>query len=264
MERPPSEVVVAFLSFVLLWVLVVVGVLALAPRWERGARARDRLVAQWKPSLGIALLFLVSYSLGSKGANPLGAIVVFCQSLVGLSLARGIVGYDPLPVTHAAVPRKRRWRDCAVALGIAVLLVPAIQVAGGLGMGIGQLLGETAGTRAAMESFGQDRLGVFFLLLAGAGIAEETTYRLVLLSLLWRLTRRTWIAVPGSAVAFGIYHLTPLNGLYQISWDFPVSQVLASSLAGVVLGYVYVRRGFETVVLGHTLSNWIPLVVFTR
>ena len=264
MERPPSEVVVAFLSFVLLWVLVVIGLLALAPRWKRGARARDCLVAEWKPSLGIALLFLVSFSLGGRGANPLGAISVLCQSLVGLSLARGIVGYDPLPVTRAVVVRKRRWRECAVALGVAALLAPVIQIAAGMGMAVGQLLGEAAGTRAVMEGFGQNRLGAFFLFLAGAGIAEETTYRLVLLSLLWRVTRRAWVAVLVSALAFGLYHLTPLDTMYRAFWEFPVSQVLASTLAGVVLGYVYVRRGFETVVLGHTLSNWMPLVIFPR
>ena len=52
------------------------------------------------------------------------------------------------------------------------------------------------------------------------------------------------------------------DGLYRIFWQFPVSQFLASAFIGVLWGYVYVRRGYETVVLAHTLSDWIPFLLF--
>jgi membrane protease YdiL (CAAX protease family) len=40
------------------------------------------------------------------------------------------------------------------------------------------------------------------------------------------------------------------------------SQFLASTAIGVVWGYVYVKRGYETVVLAHTLSDWLPFLWF--
>mgnify|MGYP001573717490 CR=1 FL=1 len=30
----------------------------------------------------------------------------------------------------------------------------------------------------------------------------------------------------------------------------------------MVWAYVYVKRGYETAVLAHTLSNWLPVAVF--
>jgi len=30
---------------------------------------------------------------------------------------------------------------------------------------------------------------------------------------------------------------------------------------GIVMGYVYLRRGYETVVLGHTLGDWVPFLL---
>jgi len=103
----------------------------------------------------------------------------------------------------------------------------------------------------------------FFLLLSGAGIAEETTYRLLSLSLFWKITKRRWLAVFMSALLFGAYHLSPLNGMYRIFWQFPISQFLASMLIGLVWGWLFVKRGYETAVLGHTLSDWLPLMLFT-
>ena len=100
------------------------------------------------------------------------------------------------------------------------------------------------------------------MLLGGAGIAEETPFRLVLLTLIWLLTGRRNLAILVSALLFGGYHLTPLNGMYQTFLQFPLSQFLASTLIGVVWGLLYVKRGYGTAVLAHTLSNWLPFLIF--
>jgi len=71
------------------------------------------------------------------------------------------------------------------------------------------------------------------------------------------------LAIAASAVLFGAYHLTPLDGMYRTFWQFPVSQFVASTLMGIVWGIVYVKRGYETAVLAHTLSNWIPFMLFS-
>jgi membrane protease YdiL (CAAX protease family) len=118
-------------------------------------------------------------------------------------------------------------------LGVALVAFLLEFVVGSIGMSIiQQIVGETVNNEEAMESFVPNALRAFFQLLAGAGIAEETTFRLVCISLVWRLSGRRWPAIIVSAVLFGAY------------------------------GYVYVKRGFETVVLAHTLSDWLPFLIF--
>lgn len=79
----------------------------------------------------------------------------------------------------------------------------------------------------------------------------------MLVSLIWRWTRRPWLAIALSAVLFGIYHLTPLDLFYRTCWQAPITQFLISTLGGMVMGYVYVKKGYETAVLGHTLGNTV-------
>jgi hypothetical protein len=55
---------------------------------------------------------------------------------------------------------------------------------------------------------------------------KETTYRLVVLSFVWAMTGRRWLAIVVAAILFGAYHLTPLSGNYLTFLKFPVSQFL--------------------------------------
>ncbi len=263
MENTPTEVIIANLVFSIFWILVVALVLILG-RWSPRVRGfRDTMVTQWKSALAIAILFLVGMGLGGRGIFNPYAIAVFCQALLGLAVARGVPGYEPLPVAQAIRQRELALRTVGLLVGIALLMVVPTLVIGSLGLSIGaQVFGETIRTDEAMETIEATAGSIFFLLLSGAGIAEETTYRLVFLSLFWRLARRRWLAILLSSAMFGAYHLTPLDGLYRTFLQFPASQFLASSLVGGVLGYVYVRRGYETAVLGHTFGDWIPFLLF--
>ena len=114
-----------------------------------------------------------------------------------------------------------------------------------------------------------DKVFAFFSLLQGAGFAEETPYRLVIVSLVWRLAggarvarRGRGLAIWAGALAFAAYHLTPLDSMYAVFWQYPIAQFSASLLIGLVWGWIYTRRGFETAVLAHTLSDWIPALLF--
>jgi membrane protease YdiL (CAAX protease family) len=255
-------VVIAFCGSIVFWIVVVVGTLVTGLCWKRARAFAKTLVGQWQPALAIAVLCMVSMGLGQGFMNLLG-IKVFCQALVGLALARGIADYEPLPVARSVVRRERVWRSIGMVLGFSLLLVPAILVASAIGSSIGRFISEASLTfDSVMGAFPAESWRIFFVMLAGAGIAEETLYRLVLLSLLWRLTRRRWAAIVLSAVIFGAYHLTPFNSMYAIHWQAPVSQFFVTTLAGLVMGYVYTKRGYETVVLGHTLGNWIPFALF--
>lgn len=263
MQRPPAEVITTHLVWMIFWILVVGFILLVGRRKESLRGFRERMMAQWRPSLAMTVVYLVSSGLGGGSfLNPF-AITVFCQALVGLAVAKSINGFEPLPVTHAIGQREKAWRSVGLMLLVALLLVPVVVIVGSLGLNIAQqIFGETNQTSEAMGMLPANKWLTFFALFSGAGIAEETTHRLVFLSLFLRITRRRWLAVLLSALVFGAYHLSPLDSMYSVFWQFPLSQFLASTLVGVVLGIVYIKRGYETVVLGHTLSDWIPMMIF--
>jgi membrane protease YdiL (CAAX protease family) len=263
MDDTPGEVVVANLVFMALWISATAVILVAGQRWLRLRSFRERMIAQWRPALAIAVFFVLGTGLGGRGFFNLYGLAVFCQALIGLTLARDIAGFEPLSVTQALMRREGILRRIAVMLLIALLMVPGIVAVGSVGMSVArQLFGEANQTAEAMGMLPQNKASVFFLLLAGAGIAEETVYRLVCLSFLWRLTGRRRIAIIVSSLVFAAYHLSPLDGMYRVFWQFPISQFLASGLIGMVFGYIYIKQGYETAVLSHTLSDWIPFILF--
>ncbi len=262
----PPEVATATLLFMAVW-LVIVLVILVAGQYHPTVRAfRNQMISKWKPALAIAGLFIISMGLGGGGfLNPY-AIAIFCQTLIGLTIASDSEGFEPLPVTNAVIHRHNVVRHMTLLLAISILAVVPALLIGSIGLDIGrQVFGEANYTQEAANTFSTlapNKWLVFFLLLGGAGIAEETTYRLVCLSFIWKVTKRKWLAILLSAIVFGAYHLTPLSGMYRINWQFPISQFVASTLIGLVWGYLFVKRGYETTVLGHTFSNWLPLMLF--
>jgi membrane protease YdiL (CAAX protease family) len=261
----PTEILVAYFLFLAFWIGLISTIL-IAARWSPRARGwRDQLLAQWKPALAIAIASYLSSLVSGKGWLTPQPIGVFCQALVGLALARSIAGYEPLPVVRSLW--RREWRGLvrlALMAFIALLLVLPIQISGAIGMNLGHaLFHESNFTREAQDSMPYNVWQVFFAFLAGAGIAEEIVYRLVAVSLVWRVTQSPWLGIIVGAVLFGAYHLSPLDGLYLTFLKFPMSQFLATVFIGIVLGIAYVKRGAETAIMAHTFSDWIPIAAFT-
>ena len=224
------------------------------------------MLSKWKPALIITAICVVSLGLGGGGwLNPY-AIAVFCQAMVGLAIASTIPGFNTLPVSQAIQERRKIILQIALLLGIALFAVIPALIIGTVGLSIGrQIFGETYNAQqTASTLFNGNKWLIFFSLLGGAGIAEETTYRLVVLSVIWKLTDRSWLAILLSAIIFGAYHLTPLDSFYLTFRQFPISQFTASTLIGLMWGYIFVKRGYETTVLGHALSDWLPLMQFVR
>ncbi len=266
MTPTPSEVIIAYLASLLLWVL------AFAVIWFAGQRLpslkafREGMISQWKAAAVIAAVYAASVALRGPEPNLFsmlsGGAMTFCQAIIGLGLARRIAGFEPVPVGQAIVRRERVGRNLLWMIGVALLAVAASILAGALGTGLARALGEikpaTQGSETALPPLWQ----LFFHFLSGAGIAEETVYRLVVVSLVWGLTQRRWAAMLLSSLLFGAYHLTPLTGMYLTFWQYPLTQFLSSALIGVVWAYTYMRRGHETAVLAHTLSDWLPAAVF--
>jgi membrane protease YdiL (CAAX protease family) len=259
-----SEVRNATLAFIVFWPILVVSILLAGWRWPQPRAFADKMLAQWKPALAIALIALLSYALTGRGILNPYVLAIFCQGMIGLAIARDIAGFEPLAVTRSILRRDHPLRSIVLMIVFALLLGLAGIVLGAVGIGIiRQILGETY---HAGQASGENPLNVvqmFFYFLFGAGIAEETTYRLVLLSLIWRTTGRTRLAILLSAILFAVYHLTPLDGMYRTFWQFPISQLLSSTLIGLMWGYAYVKRGYETAVLAHTFSDWIPMLLFS-
>jgi membrane protease YdiL (CAAX protease family) len=261
----PRIVIITTLIWIAAWVAALLVVIALPRLTRRRIAFVEELKAQWKPSLGIAGVYLGSTLLGGRGILNPYVLAVFCQAMFGLTIASGIPGCQALRMSQALIHKRQIWRDLFGSLLVTLLVVvPAILV-GTIGLSIGKsIFGEVNQTAQAQAPFTGNPAATFFLFLAGSGIAEETPYRLFLVTALWRLTRRPGLAIVASALIFGLYHLTPLDGQYQTFWLFPISQVLASSLIGVIWGYLYRWRGYEAAVLAHTLSNWLPILIFAR
>lgn len=261
--QPAPEIITANIAFIVFWVLVVALIWLIGQRWERTREFRERMIAQWRPALGITILYLISNVFSGRSIFNVYALAIFCQTLIGLAIARSIVDYEPLKTTQMILRRERMIRTVALFVMIGVIAGIIGLLIGTFGIGIAQsIFHETNRSREAMQSFSIDKRQAFFQFLWGAGIAEETTYRLFALSFVWAMTGRRWLAICVSAILFGAYHLTPLSGNYLTFLKFPISQFVGSTLIGIVWGYVFTHRDYETVVLGHTLSNWIPVFLF--
>jgi membrane protease YdiL (CAAX protease family) len=255
----------ATLLFIFFWILLTSTILLFGKRIPRLADFRQSMLRQWKPALAISLLYLLGIALGGRVSLDPYALAIFCEAMIGLALARGIPAFDPLPVTAAILSRTRIARALALALLWAVVAATVAFVAGGIVMSFAQqFFHETNQNSQALNGFAPGPWQAFGLFLSGAGIGEETPFRLVVVGLLWRFVRRRGWAVFLAALLFAAYHLTPLNSMYRTFLLFPVSQFLSSVIYGLVWGWLFVKRGYETTVLAHTLSDWVPMMVFLR
>ena len=262
MQNPPREVIIVYFASIIFWMLVVGVIWLSGQRWERVRAFRNRMQEQWRIALLITVVYMASAFLSGHGINPYGP-AIFCQAILGLAIAESISDFEPIPVIQSIL-RRDQVMNRLVLFVIIGLIAGAFGMAfGSMGMDIARsIFHETIYTSEAMQEFPVNKFQAFFMFLAGAGIAEETTYRLLLLSLLWTLTKQRWFAIIASALFFGAYHLTPLNGMYLTFLKFPISQFVASTFIGTVWGYVFVKRGYETAVLAHTISDWFPVLLF--
>jgi membrane protease YdiL (CAAX protease family) len=98
-------------------------------------------------------------------------------------------------------------------------------------------------------------------LLIGAGLYEVLLFRLGIMTLVWRLTRGWGWGLLGSALLFGLYHITPLSGISTFYTASPVSTVLTSFSMGLIMGIIYRYRGFSSAVLVHGLGDWVVIML---
>jgi len=263
MQGISANIITIIRVSILFWALLVSAILMVGYWWHRVREFRDAMLHQWKSSLAIALLYMLSQLIGGTNIFPFYSIAIFCQAMIGLALAYSMVGYEPLPVTQA-VNHQKKWTEKFYPFlsGVLVITIAALVVNGLLAGILLNIFGETTSNPQGLASFfPPNAWQSFFLMLGGAGIFEETLFRLVCVSLFWRLTHRPWSSIIISALLFGAYHLSPLDSAYLQYWERPLTIFSLSTVMGVLMGYMYQKHGYETVVLGHTLGNWVSLLL---
>ena len=119
----------------------------------------------------------------------------------------------------------------------------------------------------------QPRLAYGFLASFYGGIYEETLTRFFLTSLLLLLFKKlkvvgAWMAIVLAAVIFAVGHLPTLAqfiGLSDIT-NLPgllvVRTIILNSLAGIVFGWLYWKKGLWLAILSHFMADIIIHVVF--
>lgn len=229
---------------------------------------RQVMLKNLVPALVIGILFFTGFMIGTlKISNLFGSIVmgsyIFSLSAMGLAFAKSVPGFEPLPVCASFVKKQNRTRHVLfLLLFSAVIAALMILISAFIAPACHMLFREPDKSAQAISALPtNNKFLAFPMLLAGAGIAEEAMYRLFIQSLCWRLFKNPWVAIILSALFFALYHLTPLDSMYRIYWQYPLSQVTTVFFGGLVLGFFYKKRGFETTVLGHTLCDYIGVLM---
>lgn len=259
-----NEVSIANLAFGVFWIVVVLSIFIISRKNKKVQSFKENMMKMWKYSLAISLISYICPVIGNLNisylSNFMSPIFLFCECLIGFTIAKSINGYEPLPVTKSFSEHKHPFKEIIkmILFGLLITVIAFV---------LSQLVpkfGETINSSSAVKSLPQNKWLMFFTLLFGAGIVEETVYRLIFLSLFWKITNNRWFSIILSALLFGLYHLSPLNSMYKIYWGYPIHQFVSATVAGIVFGYFYTKRGYETAVVGHTLSDWLPILIFMK
>lgn len=219
------------------------------------------------PALVISLLYFLGQAIGTLRLDCIlpslpGTALIFCLAALGLTFAKSCPDYEPLPVVTCFERKSRRLRKLGSVLLFSALLVAALFMIDAISPIFFRLFHEPdLRSQAASSLPAANKFLAFPLLLAGAGVAEESMFRLFFQSLFRCIFKRSWAAIVLSALCFALYHLTPLNAMYQVYWQFPLSQFFSVFFAGLVFGVFYEKFGFETTVLGHTFSDYIGVLL---
>ena len=101
------------------------------------------------------------------------------------------------------------------------------------------------------------------------GIAEETLFRLCLMSLLVWLTMKikiprnigVWSIIILTGVLFGLGHLPITSALVEITPMIVVRAIVLNSIGSVVFSLLYWKRGLESAMLGHFSADIVLHVI---
>ncbi len=140
---------------------------------------------------------------------------------------------------RAGIVRRRTVLPLAVAI-LVLALVPMSYVE--------ELLDLSDSLGGSMESLMHNPLGIFCLAVAGP-VVEELVFRRAFLGSLLEGKVKAVVAVPITALVFGLVHFNP-------------AQIPAAFVIGILLGWLYVRTGsIIPSVVCHVVNNSLCVVV---
>jgi len=217
---------------------------------------------------GAASLVILSLAAADSGEGKtrlpyfvLSLLLIIFLGSGGVIAERGLT-IDLFPELRQHVPRRIVYALVA-AFFLAMLTFFWSNLFSGVIDSIGQAAGETAGdAEAAASSFNVDKpLVLLVQLLVGAGLFEELLFRMGIMTIVWRITRRWGWGLLVSALLFGIYHITPLSGISTFSASSPLTTVLTSFTMGIIMGLIFRYRGLLAAVLVHGLGDWVVIML---
>jgi membrane protease YdiL (CAAX protease family) len=217
----------------------------------------------------VALLLLASLPTTSGRSGSGGLVSLFTLALIIALGTAGLAAERTLPEDLFPEVRRREFRRLFYVIAAALFLTVLTQLWGSVWSGfarqMGSALGETPPPDRNMISqfaaYNPLQLLLYFLI--GAGLFEEFLFRLGIMTLVWALTRRWEWGLLASALLFGLYHISPINGLSQYNLQAPVITVVKSFGMGLANGLIYRYRGFTAAVLVHTLGNWLLVMILS-
>ena len=213
----------------------------------------------------VALYELLAVAINWDSAAQLrnGADVLLRQMLAMFGLgAPYVLGALLAGAVAGAWFWQRRSYESAQVTGayLVVMLAESVLWAGFLLVSLSvadQLLATTTADSVLLTAF----------LALGAGIYEEGVFRLLLISLLaaffvrvldWRRPLAWGISIAGAAVLFSLFHYVGPGG-EAFSWN----SFGYRGVAGVILGLLFVFRGFGITVYAHTVYDLLVLGIIT-
>jgi len=248
-------------------ILVFLFILLFGGKISKLTSYRRIMVASMIPASVIGLICFAGFALSLLQVKyVIGGIVngiyVFCLSSMGIAFARNVTGFEPFPVFKSFLKRENRIRQVLMMLFLSIILAALIDVVGFFILKACLFIfSEPDKSALAISSLPtKNKFLAFPLLLAGAGIAEEVMFRLFIQSFIWKLFKNSWVAIVLSSLCFALYHLSPMDSMYKIYWNYPLAQFTTVFITGLIVGYFYKKRGFETVVLGHTIADYIGVL----
>lgn len=259
-----AEGITAITIYISISLILILGLLVGGLFNAKVRKISGDVFSNYKMATVVTFIYFIAATIGSglSFVSIIWSIGLFGYSLIGLCLANSIHNFQPFLFVQNKSMKQKFFRAFLVMIAIGVIACIAIMISSIISMGLGGLLGETRNSDDATSLLPKNGVKAFFALFAGAGIIEGVTYRLIVLSLLLKLFKHRFFAIVVAAAIFSLYHFTPLNMMYQMYWQIPVTQFIYVFLGGIVIGYIYALRGFETSVFSHTLADWLPFVFY--
>lgn len=205
--------------------------------------------------LGVfGVLMLVGAVLGARFARPVG---------LGLPIVERY--FDEEPVRGRTVSTLARMVPLGVLVGgyVAVLreFVLAPLYLADLGV---DLAAEELSVPLWAQLVGQPLVG---------GCTEEIVWRFGLMSVVvWAVVRLTrpgerpgviaaWTGIVVSTAGFSLFHLGPLTTYGSLTLSVILTTLAANATLGVVLGWLYWKRGLEAGIVVHVTTNVVAILV---